>query len=266
MNPLMLLIFIILVIILILQIYHIFFKKNNCPCTLNSKEVLHDAMASKKCYGKSGARSSAYACPDSSGDPVTQATLVKGVTSSFKVPVIKWVTPDPNFFTYVSAELTGPLVTVLITTGSCHYVKPGSRPGGTFYNCSPMSAISSQSGVCSSSHGCTPNSHVNYSHTSMDQGHMVSAHEAGTFTSLHNDDDSWRQQQSFSMCNIWPQGERMNETYWQHLEFTCDAYAMTRKMCHNIRTHICTWPRYLYTSWRREEEELTSFYGIMWAT
>ena len=218
-----------LCVILALQIY-IILRKSKCKCEVTNEESnkgSHERISvseeeEDECYGKKD--DPAYACPDTDEKGVVgKATLCDGVVATFTgaTDVQKWVTPDTDhMFTYVSPHLSGPLVTVLLTKGTCN--KTDTRPPGTFYNCSPMDELSSHPGVCSSTKACTINGHANYTNSGMDQGHMISNHEAGLFT-------TGGEQSSFSMCNIWPQGKDFNEHKWQKLEYTCDAYCLTRK-------------------------------------
>lgn len=92
------------------------------------------------------------------------------------------------------------------------------RPVGTFYMCGPLDGIA---GTSCGGKKCGPNSSADYIHTGWDQGHMISSHAGGLFAG--------GERQTFSMCNIWPQGKQFNETWWQTLEYTCQTYALNRK-------------------------------------
>ena len=177
------------------------------------------------CFGKTG--STSYACPDTDGK-IVRSVNIKNITVNFEKDVIKWNTPDKDFFSYVSPELTGPLMTVLLTDGyCCDDANCNSRPSGNFYNCGPMNAVTSKSpGYCGDS-PCGNHSKAHYTKSKFDQGHMVTSKESGLFTEYpDNSPVGSGMQSSFSMCNIWPQGEDFNRHKWQHLEFTTSSYAV----------------------------------------
>jgi len=170
-------------------------------------------------FGKRGDESD-YACPDSTGATIDSITLLwGGVSVKFsKHKVIRWNTPTADIVNFVSKDLKGPVLSVLHTTGKCE--KGSERPGENFYMCGPLNGIAGT--ACGlSSPTCGRHSHADYSNTGWDKGHMITSHEGGPFAD--------GEQQTFSMCNIWPQGKQFNERWWQHLEFTCDGYAIDKE-------------------------------------
>jgi len=205
-------IIILLLCALAIVVYFLVTKKCDCD---KGKGGNTTTNASVKCFGKEN-DSSGYECPDTNGTILTSVTLPwGGVSVKFSKSSIQWDTPTGNIVNFVSKELYGPVLSVLHTTGSC--TTSGDRPAGTFYMCGPLQGINGK--ACGGT--CGPNSSANYSGTGWDQGHMVSNHEGGLFAG--------GEQQTFSMCNIWPQGKQFNEEWWQHLEYTCDNYAIDKE-------------------------------------
>ena len=201
------------------------------------------------CFGKNH-DTAAYACPDTTGIPLSSITLPwGGIQMQFTQPVEQWDTPSTNFINFVANAqgVFGPVLAVLHTNGTHSSTK--KRPSGTFYMCGPLQGLN---GDACTAQTCGPHAHADYSNTGWDQGHMVSNHEGGLFAGGEQD--------TFSMCNIWyvtmfaevfwdfgslfdprskfqhyysqwsvrnrPQGKQFNEQWWQHLEYTTDGYAI----------------------------------------
>jgi len=163
-----------------------------------------------------------YACPDSTSTTINSITLPWGedvsVSVKFSKEVIEWKTPTEHIFNFISKDLKGPILSVLHTTGEC--TEGNMRPGGNFYMCGPLSGIPAT--ACGTK-TCGLHSQADYSNTGWDKGHMISSREGRLFGG------TGKEQQTFSMCNIWPQGRQFNEYWWKFLEFTCDGYAIDNK-------------------------------------
>jgi len=190
---------------LTLLVFTFLYEKN----TKNKNETV--------CFGKTN-DTAAYACPDTNGIPLSSITLPwGGIHVQFPQPVEQWETPSTNFVNFVANAqgVYGPVLAVLHTNGT-YNANTTKRPSGTFYMCGPLQGLN---GNACTAKTCGPHSHADYSNTGWDQGHMVSNHEGGLFAG--------GEQNTFSMCNIWPQGKQFNEQWWQHLEYTTDGYALT---------------------------------------
>jgi hypothetical protein len=132
-------------------------------------------LLSDQYYRKSGSSARFYKCPDTDFKNITNVSLYSGISAVFSEDVMKWNTPVNNMYGFVSKDLTGTILSVLETEGTCY--KTGARPSGTFYMCGPLQGI--DGGACGTS--CNVHSHAKYTKTGWDQRHMITSHEGGLF-------------------------------------------------------------------------------------